>query len=139
MPKVNETWALAKSTVNYFCRLMNGAEYASLLNQLSSRVADALRIQLNSIESQNLNAESGSTSSRAIIVYNQGLEKMRQGTVASLEAAIALFDDCLRNDPAYALAYAARAEAQTRLADLKRSQGENVQNLRQQAIGNAQT
>jgi hypothetical protein len=26
MPKVNETWALAKSTVNYFCRLMNGAE-----------------------------------------------------------------------------------------------------------------
>ena len=25
MPKVNETWALAKSTVNYFCRLMNGA------------------------------------------------------------------------------------------------------------------
>jgi len=26
MPKVNETWALAKSTVNYFCRLMNGAD-----------------------------------------------------------------------------------------------------------------
>ena len=27
MPKVNETWALAKSTVNYFCRLMNGARF----------------------------------------------------------------------------------------------------------------
>jgi len=27
MPKVNETWALAKSTVNYFCRLMNGAQF----------------------------------------------------------------------------------------------------------------
>jgi hypothetical protein len=30
MPKVNETWALAKSTVNYFCRLMNGAEFGTV-------------------------------------------------------------------------------------------------------------
>ena len=35
MPKVNETWALAKSTVNYFCRLMNGAVFpVPVMNQV---------------------------------------------------------------------------------------------------------
>src|SRR6266849_2993572 len=34
MPKVNETWALAKSTVNYFCRLMNGVEKLALCSPM---------------------------------------------------------------------------------------------------------
>jgi TolB-like protein len=112
-------------------------DYANLLNQLNTRVLAALRVQPTPAEAKLLNSATISQSSQVLLTYNHGLEKMRQGTVVSLEAAIGLFDECLKLDPAYGLAYAARAEAGTQLAELKQARGENSQQVAQQAVSDA--
>ena len=133
---VAENGVLPNSAVS-----LNGrfpSDYPSMLTQLNSKILAALRIQPTLAETRNLRASSSSSSAEALAAYNFGLARMRQGTVSSLQESITSFERCLAADPGYASAYIAKAEAQTQLADLKKSQGEDDPALRQQAVSDAQ-
>lgn len=71
-------------------------DYSALLTQLASRVATALRLPAVPGQAQKLGAASmSSLSSDALRLYNQGLQRMGEGTQRSLEAAVGLFTECL--------------------------------------------
>jgi len=133
---VAENGVLPNSAISLSGRFPS--EYSSLLAQLNSKILASLRVQPTLAETKNLKAGSSSSSGDALAAYNQGLAKMRQGTISSLQEAVTSFDRCLAADPGYALAYVAKAEAQTQLADLKKSRGEDDTALRQQAVSDAQ-
>ena len=126
---------LAGSAINLSASFPDG--YATLLTQLNTRVIAALRVQPTPAEAKELASKLASQSAQALTAYNQGLERMRQGSTESFEVAIRLFDDCLKADPAYALAYAAKAEAEAQLAELLQAKGEDSQTVARQAVSDA--
>ena len=114
-------------------------EYATVLTQLATRTVAALKLPISPTQTQAVNAAvMSSASSDALRLYNQGLQRMAEGTRQSLEAAIALFADCLKADPAYALAYAAKADAENRLVDATKASGGTAQDLEQAAVKDAE-
>jgi TolB-like protein/Tfp pilus assembly protein PilF len=84
-------------------------------DEISSEVADALRVQL--LNEGKPTAEAGGTSNpkayeaylRGLFLYNKGFAE------ASLRASLAAYDEAIRLDPRYARAHASRALAMTRL------------------------
>jgi TolB-like protein len=114
-------------------------EYSALLTQLATRFMTALRLPEVPGQAQKISATSMSSSSPdALRLYNQGLKRMAEGTGSSFEAAIGLFTECLNADPAYSLAYAARADAENRLIESSKAVGDDKEKLAQSALSDAQ-
>jgi tetratricopeptide (TPR) repeat protein len=114
-------------------------EYAMLLAQLATRAFGVLKLPTTRAQTQGVNAAvMPSASSDALRLYNQGLQRLAEGTPQSLQAAIALFADCLKIDPSYALAYAAKAEAENRLVDSTKASGGTAPDIAQAAVKDAE-
>lgn len=113
-------------------------EYADLLRQLSDRVIKAMRLTVSAEESTRLKQSMAlPESADAVALYNKGVSQMRRSSQPALEAAVQAFADCLDRDPGYALAYAAKAEAEGRLAELRSSAGQPNRELATQAVNDA--
>lgn len=113
-------------------------EYSVVLSQLAKRVMTALKLPDVTIQAQRIGAASMSSSSDALRLYNQGLQQMADGTRQSLEEAIRLFTECIKTDPAYALAYAARADAENKLIEASQAVGDDKDKLAQSALSDAE-
>jgi TolB-like protein len=112
--------------------------YSTLLNQLAVEVTGALRVNMRPDEANRVReALTPANSMQAQKLYNQGIANMRVGSYAAITRAIELFGNVLQIDPGYALAYAAKAEAEVRLYDLKQSAGEDATATGQEALRDA--
>jgi TolB-like protein/tetratricopeptide (TPR) repeat protein len=79
-------------------------------DQVSHRIADALKIRLTSRESAEI-ARTPTTNMRAYDLYLRGRELTTRRTPAELKRAVGLFEQARRLDPGYAPAYAGLADA----------------------------
>jgi tetratricopeptide (TPR) repeat protein len=114
-------------------------EYSTLLTKLTAFVVSALRLPTSPNQTQKVSAAFMSSSSvEALRLYNLGLQRMVDGSPRSLEAAINFFTDCLKAAPSYALAYAAKADAENRLLQAKRASGGEAQDLAESALKDAE-
>jgi tetratricopeptide (TPR) repeat protein len=109
--------------------------YSEALNQLAERVIAALQVPVNSQESASLKETLQSTrSAQAYQFYLRGVQQMRNGTAEALAQAIQWFGQALNQDSNYSLAYAAKAEAEARLAELKQAAGQDTRRLGEEAV-----
>ncbi len=113
-------------------------EYSALLNQLAVRVTDAMRVNVGRAESNRMQETLNNTSSlEAQTLYIQGLESMREESAGALGRAIDLFAAAIAKDSNYALAYAAKADAESRLYEVEQSTGPEAASLGRDALRDA--
>lgn len=115
------------------------AGYGGLLKDLATRLVAAMKIPLSPTASKAVTGSLvTSNSGAAVTLYNRGIAKLQSDTRETIQQAIDDFEECLRADPAYSLAYAAKAEAETRLAELTRLGGVGAGDLAAKAVEDAQ-
>jgi hypothetical protein len=113
--------------------------YFEGLSQVTTKVLAALRMQPTAAEARGVgSALKGTRVDEAQRSYNTAVSRVRDDTVESLTQAIALFDKTIEQDPNYALAYAAKADAQLRLAELKKLAGNDTPDLAKDALDSAE-
>ncbi|MGH9848074.1 MAG: tetratricopeptide repeat protein, partial [Blastocatellia bacterium] len=84
------------------------SDLAKLQNSIAERVLRAIRLELTGAEQRQL-SKSHTSSSEAYQLYLVGLYQMGKRTVPGLHEAIKIFNQALKHDKAFALAYAGLA------------------------------
>jgi len=118
--------------INVIARLVDGASgyetwsarydaEAGDVVRMQAVIADAVAraLQVKFLGSQATETVPGGTgNSAAYDAYLRGLEAFRDGGVASLQAALAWFDDAIAKDPQFGMAYLQRSSAREGLMEL---------------------
>jgi tetratricopeptide (TPR) repeat protein len=113
-------------------------DYATALQQLASKILAALRQPTTLSDRGNISAVlSSPKAGEAQAAYNRAIESAVQNTAEGLSRAITFFDKCLELDPAFAPAYAAKADAALKLADIRKQAGQDASELTDAAIKDA--
>jgi len=104
-------------------RQLWGSQYtvkaANLLatqEEISRQISEKLRLQLTGAEIERINRHT-TKDSEAYQSYLQGRFQWNKRTLEGLQASIDFFQEAIRKDPKYALAYAGEADAYASLAD----------------------
>lgn len=106
----------------------------SLQDAISQAVATAIRPGLSGTEKSFL-TKRYTKSAEAQQAYVQGRLLWNRRTADTIRSSIALFDDAIRKDPTYALAFAGRADAYSLLADYNGApQKESYEKARESAL-----
>lgn len=115
------------------------SEYSQLLKKLASALISKLKVSASKIETENIESVlDGMKSQQAYRLYSRGEKERMMGTPESLTQAIKLYDESLRKDPGFALAMAAKADAQAELCKFEKAQGGRADALANAALQNAQ-
>ena len=114
------------------------AGYSDLLNQLTDKVAKGLQVQVSPTEMENAKENlAGSRSPQAQQAYNNGIQALRQRAPDDLRRAIQFFGQALTQDPNFSAAYAAKADAESRLLALNKANGISDPALARDAVNDA--
>lgn len=112
--------------------------YSNTLNELAIKMLTRLRVPLSRLETEYVREAFESTRSpKAYQMYDRGVRQARAGGEDGLSKAIQLFTEALKIDPRCSIAFAARAEARVRLAEIKRAACEDTRSLIEAALTDA--
>lgn len=112
--------------------------YSDLLDQLAQGLVGALEVPLTPVESEGIRgAARGAPRPRAQALYDSGLAEARKGTKEGLMSAVRLLEQAVALDPNFALAYAAKAEAELELLKFAQAGGREADDLGRAALADA--
>jgi len=95
---------------------VKAAKLLATQEEISRQISEKLRLQLSGAEKERINRHT-TQDSEAYQSYLQGRFQWNKRTLEGLQASIDFFQEAIRKDPQYALAYAGEADAYASLAD----------------------
>jgi len=93
------------------------ADMVAIQEEISKEISEKLRLQLNGEEMHRMMTARNTSDADAYQMYLQGRYQWNKRTLDGLQQSLDYFQQAIRHDPRYALAYAGQADAYALLAD----------------------